>query len=72
MKKATVYKYGAALAGSLLAFGAQQVWADVRDHEKRITTNETTLELIPEMRADVKEIRDAVRRMEGAHARARP
>jgi hypothetical protein len=64
LRKALLWTAG--FAGSLLAFGAQQVWADVRNHETRITSGEKALELLPEVRADVKEIRDAVRRMEGA------
>jgi hypothetical protein len=63
-RKALLWTAG--FAGSLLAFGAQQLWSDVRNHETRITSGEKALELLPEVRADVKEIRDSVRRMEGA------
>ncbi len=52
--------WAAGLAGSLLAFGAQQVWADVRDHSVRIPVIETdarhSAELLREIRQDVKDI----------------
>ncbi len=58
--------WAGSLASLLVGYGANQAWSDIRDHEKRITSSEKVLELIPEVRSDVREIRDAVRRLEGA------
>jgi len=56
----------AGLALTLISYGAQQVWADVRTHGDEIQQLKAGQALIPEIRDDVKEIRDAVRRLEGA------
>lgn len=54
---------------SLLVFLGQQIYSDSREHDRRITSADAKAELqrdlLTEVRADVKEIRDTVRRMEG-------
>lgn len=63
---------GVSLAGLLLGFLGNSVWGKVEDHEKRITRNDERLEAVRDMRddlramrADMTEVRDAVRRLEG-------
>lgn len=71
------WRQAAVSAGSLSAllvgYGANQLWSDSRDHERRISAVEGQGAILQEirdeqkeMRAEQLEIRDAVRRLEGA------
>ena len=68
---------GVSLAGLLLGFLGNFLWARVDAHEGRITRNETKIDGLTDIARDTKEdtkeirqgmveIRDAVRRLEGA------
>lgn len=71
MNAAAIYKWGAGVAGALLAAAANFMWSEVQSHGADLQTikaeRASDHELLQEVRGDVKEIRDAVRRMEGAN-----
>lgn len=69
--------YGAlSLAGTLLSVAMGFVWSKVDAHDDAIPRLEerasTDGQLLKEVRDDVKEIRDSVRRMEGGLAHGTP
>ena len=72
MKTVAIYKWGAGIAGALLAAAGNYVWSEVATHGSDLNTlkaeRQTDHELLQEVRQDVKEIRDSIRRVEGSLA----
>ena len=73
MTSAAIYKWGAGIAGGLLAFAGNFVWSEVAAHgsaiDKLQAEKQSDHDLLQEVRQDVKEIRDSIRRVEGSLGR---